>query len=124
MQEELVGLFEDGMSPADIMKHALKQTKEMMKNHDEIQHCNILILNLEKRQMDRTRLNLNGILWQHDFRLERFPFVLKYGCWLFESGTVDHQDAEGGWINWSMCGQFTRSGRGNGLVEFHDRRSR
>ena len=123
MQDELVRLFEDGMSPSDIMKHALKQTGEMIASHNEIRHCNILILNLEKAQMDRTHLNLNGILWQYTFRFDRYPIVLRYGCWIFESGTVDHQDAEGGWINWSMSGRFTRSGRGNGLVEFHDKRS-
>lgn len=122
MQNELVGLFEDGMSPADIMKHALKRTEEMMRKHSEIEHCNILILNLDARQMDRTCLNLNGVCWKREFKFVRFPWTLRYGCWMFESGTVDHQNAQGGWINWSMWGQFTRSGRNNGLVQFYDRR--
>ena len=122
LQDELVGLFENGMSPPDIMKHAMKRTEEAVQRHEEIRHGNILILNLDQRQMDRTHLNLNGVIWQHNFRLERFPFVLRYGCWVFESGTVDHQDAEGGWTNWSMCGRYERSGRGNGLVQFFPRR--
>jgi uncharacterized protein YciU (UPF0263 family) len=118
MEKWLVELFYNGMPTGDIMKKAIDRTRELANKSEDLRHCNILILNLSKEQRGRTDLKLDGIRWQKDFKLKIFPVILKYGCWIFESGIVDHSNAEGGWVNWSMSGNFNRSGNG-GYVTFY-----
>jgi hypothetical protein len=45
------------------------------------------------------------------------PYVLRYGIWVFDHGTVDHTRCDGGWINRSMSGCFDKV---DGYVTFKD----
>ncbi|KAK5452826.1 hypothetical protein LTS15_006974, partial [Exophiala xenobiotica] len=115
MKAMLLNLHRQGTPPADVMRAALDKVI-ILKDTYGASDCNILILNLN--QLSQTQLNLHGLRYHGEFRLQVWPVVLRYGIWIFGTGTVDHTAAEGGWNNWSMAGRFQRSGRNNGYVVF------
>lgn len=71
------------------------------------------------KQRDRTVIKLDGEVFHHARSITRFGYNLHYGVWIFKSGTVDHTGCDGGWVNWGMTGDYTRSGHQNAMVVFH-----
>jgi hypothetical protein len=76
----------------------------------------ILVLNMD--HYDRTILKLNRVLYHHVFKKSVWPFVLRYGMWVFDYGKVDRTRCDGGWVNWSMYGHHKKDG---GYVTFYAR---
>lgn len=116
MERYLLRLFEGGTPPDEIMKSAMRRVDGTTRLNPLTSKCNILILNLD--HLARTTMLLNEVCYQRNFELEMWPWVLRYGIWVFKDGDVDHTACDGGWVNWSMCGRFERSGDGNGIVRF------
>lgn len=119
METYLLGLYERGTPPADIMKRALDRVVGFASQHVATEKGNILILNLDQR--DQTILHLHQVLYSDEFSLEKWPFILRFGLWVFDYGTVNHTACQGGWNNWSMFGHYERSGKDNAFVTFFPR---
>jgi hypothetical protein len=103
------------------MKRTIEYVADLASKHPETKDGNILILNHD--HVDRTIMKLNRTIYTRQYKLEVFPFTLRYCLWVFDYGTVDHTACQGGWTNWSMYGRFERSGNDRGFVTFFPRQS-
>lgn len=116
----MVGLFQNGTPPDEIMKSAMTRVRATMDNNPELSTCNVLILNLD--HLGKTKMSLNEIRYHREFELAMWPWTLRYGIWVFRDGEVDHSGCDGGWVNWSMSGRYERSGGpGEPIVNFRSR---
>jgi hypothetical protein len=117
MQDYLLSLYDNGTPTGEIMKAALDRAKDFAARNPATSTGNILILNMDHH--DRTIIEVNELFYHREFKLTKWPFVLKYGIWVFDKGFVDHRRCDGGWQNWSMMGHFDKDGQ---RVTFFDRR--
>lgn len=97
------------------MKAGLARAKNYAARNPMTSRGNILILNMDHHS--RTIFNLNNVLYHREFEMSVSPYVLRYGIWVFDHGTVDHTRCDGGWINRSMSGCFDKV---DGYVTFKD----
>ena len=116
MEEYLLGLHQQGTPTGEIMKAALNRACDLASRYSVTAKGNVLILNMD--HYSRTKLELNKVLYHRQFRMQVWPFVLNYGIWVFDFGTVDHTACDGGWVNWSMMGHHDKNG---GFVKFYPR---